>query len=175
MIKLTNGISIATSQFDVVDPCTALVPESFPNTHDYNQYLLCCLQQTYIEQLFYYHIPQGFKIYNSIGPDGISSSHEEYFYLNFSDVPEQQVYEYQFTKPLDLLVFDQNNIVLLQQRLNLPRFETTRVVEALKSQQPGFITIAPNHTENTKFTDLIYLFSPSEWIQETGQVFHKRI
>lgn len=101
MIKLSNGKSIATNQFDLMRPCTDKIPDSFKSVKDYNKYLLCSLPHVYRDHLFFYQIPKSLKVYSN------SESHPNQLYFNTIDTNLDVVYEYHFKHSIDLV--DLNN------------------------------------------------------------------
>lgn len=103
LIKLNDGTPLAESPFNLVQPCTDQIPVSFGTPQDYNQYLLYCLKQNFTDNLFFYRIPVGLKVY---GDQRVMNQKPVSFYLNRLDVASDVVHEFVFVQPVDVVALN---------------------------------------------------------------------
>lgn len=169
MIKLTDGTIIATQQYKILHPCTDKIPLSYEKNVDYDKYVTYSLHQTYHDNLFFYHIPQSFKVYSQSGSltdKNISFS----ISFNFTNKP---IYEYQFKRPIDVIGLDiKSNIdVLLATAIEDKREDVIKVL----TQQTGHYSSITDFlfsmnlkgflVNHEKF--MIYIYNPDKYLTKT--------
>jgi len=130
MIHLNDGTPIATKQYNILYPCTDKIPISFETSLAYDEYVLCSLAQIYRDNLFFYQIPQGFKVYSH---QAVMTDHDTAgarFYVTASNLEGDFTHEYQFTRPVDLVALnmDSNINVLLATAIQDERDDVIRIL-----------------------------------------------
>jgi hypothetical protein len=101
MIKLIDQTVIAENQFGkVVIPCTADTLSTFDSTSRYNKEVLCGLKGLFRDNLFYYQIHDGFKVY--LDHSSINGEIET-VYLNAYDLHQPNTFVCEFNRQVVLL------------------------------------------------------------------------
>jgi hypothetical protein len=103
MIKLNNGQVIAGNQFDI----NVKLPTHFQTANNYNEFLLNSLHLLFTDNLFFYQIPQSFKVYSSTSDLPKSNIS---LYLNTHDIKsEGSVYEHEIIHPIRVVALDKKS------------------------------------------------------------------
>ncbi len=111
-IRLVDSqIIISDDQFHLLPLCTHQKPQSYQTSNDYSEYVLKCLPEINRENLVYYRLPKGLKVYVGHSKSThMSLSNLTTIYLNAEDASNDGlIYEYRLQSDCEVLIMNRRS------------------------------------------------------------------